>query len=120
MTLFNALINKSAADGEVNDLLHAVSSKESLKLLLEAKADINHRDSFYGETPLLHTLTHSPVPTPQHTVEFVKFMIENKADINISDRHGNTVFSYEQITENLELMKILLPVPVAPDVPKIV
>lgn len=107
---------KSAAITDINDSLHSASSKECMKLLLEAKADINHKESIHGETPVLYKINRSHVPFQEELLELIEFMIQSKADVNIPDNYGYTVFSYDSVHTE-KLMKILLPAPVAPDVP---
>ena len=75
--------------------LHLASENghlETVKFLIESKADIEAKDNLFGKTAL-------HLASENGHLETVKFLIENKANINPKDDNGNTA---------LEVVKFLI------------
>lgn len=84
---------KGYSDGKekgYTPLLYAVTEKQKydlVKLLIENNADVNHKASSDGYTPLT-------VAANRKNDTIVDLLIENGADVNASDNEGKTVLSY--------------------------
>jgi hypothetical protein len=66
-------------------ILFHVRHEESVKLLVQSKANVNHQD-FLGETVLGHVLGRSGA-----TVKFVKYLLKAKVDPFIENKRGLSV-----------------------------
>ena len=74
--------------------------KEIVKLLLEARADVNIKDK-YGEAALIYTLKYG-------YTEIVELLIEAGANVNIKDKDGLTALIYALKNGNLDIAKLLI------------
>lgn len=63
------------------------SSPQTLSVLLKAGADINAQDKF-GNTAFVYVVKH---PQAMMQLRVLDFMIDNGADPNIKNKHGQTV-----------------------------
>lgn len=99
----------AGADPEVEESLDqlraldfaAISGEVALaSLLLAHKSDVNHRQSgSYGETALMHAVFHNQKA-------FVQYLIGQGADVNITNRKGESALSYAK--GNLEIQQLLI------------
>ncbi len=84
---------KGYSDGKekgYTPLMYAVTEKQKydlVKLLIENNADVNHKASSDGYTPLT-------VAANRKNDTIVDLLIENGADVNASDNEGKTVLAY--------------------------
>nr|XP_006825634.1 PREDICTED: E3 ubiquitin-protein ligase MIB2-like [Saccoglossus kowalevskii] len=75
---------------------------EIARLLVESKADLNIKDTWYGQTALHWSAWH-------HRVEIARLLVESKAHLDIQDtRHGNTALHMAFSEENISVAKVLI------------
>jgi hypothetical protein len=76
---------------------------EMVQLLLEYKADVNHRND-YGATPLYGAC----VMSLPHTLTIVQLLLENGANPNARCTDGDTVLRAAKGNSNPEVLRLLL------------
>lgn len=94
--LYNALISykKYSSEAEKNSL-------NIIKLLLNAGVDIDIRDSFGGNTPLIYAIE-------KKYTEVVKLLIEYGADVNYENKKGKKPLNYAISSGKNEIIKLLV------------
>lgn len=93
-------VNPNLANSNHQTLLHSAiiqNNTDAADVLKKYNADINYKDNsgrsalFYAKTP-----------------ETLKWLISNKAKINITDKNGQTALHYNVINNNAEIAKYLI------------
>lgn len=96
-------VNKRNLSGE-NPLHEACSQGqiELIKLLIEAKADVNSRDKYNGYTPLIHASFGGDL-------EIVKLLIKTGADVNVAaSTTDDTALAIASFHGHTKVVKLLL------------
>jgi len=99
---------KKAIDNDINlstknTLLFFASNynqKDIVKLLLEAKADVN--------APYKEGITPLYIASELGHTEIVKLLLEAKADVNVADKNGATMLYMATAKNHTEIVKLLL------------
>lgn len=84
--------------------LHAAASEgrlEITQLLLEGKANINARDSRFGQTALIMAARYS------HDVDILRVLLAGDADIHLRDYEGLSALEWARRTQSDEIVVIL-------------
>lgn len=87
-------------------MLHLVSCSEVAKLLLEKK-DINKKNK-KGMTPLLFQILSAANSGGDDARQIVKLLIDNNADVDLSDETGQTPLWLASLYGNVEIVKMLI------------
>ncbi len=81
--------------------LHFANSIEAIQLLTEYGVHINEKDRKYGLSPL-------HIASYRKNLEVVRFLTENKGDINAKDALGRTPLFFSLGDESLELLESMI------------
>lgn len=101
-------VNPNLANSKHQTLLHSAimqNNTEAADILKRHNADINYKDNsgrsaiFYAQTP-----------------ETLKWLINNKANINLTDKNGQTALHYNVINNNTDIIKYLLKYKAEPNI----
>lgn len=80
---------------------------ETVKVLIENRANLNIRDKRKGYTPLIWAIRLSIGNKNQTMILIVKLLIEEGADFNLTDKKGYNALHYALDTRNYDIVKII-------------
>lgn len=95
--------NKPTNDGRIP--LHSAVAKKDINLislLLAHKSNPNYKNKLYMQTPLHIAMKNSV------NLTILELLLENGADLNITDKYDKTPFDYIQLEETREYLKNLI------------
>ncbi|OQR88190.1 hypothetical protein ACHHYP_07271 [Achlya hypogyna] len=70
------------------------------RMLVDRGADVNVRDSVFGQTALMHAIQ-------SNKEDFVKFLLEHKAHVHVKDAAGRSAFSFALERRNEKMLGLL-------------
>lgn len=72
-----------------------------VKLLVEAGANVNLKESRFGETPLMFAANRGQI-------QVMRYLIEKGADVNALSNNGESVLGRAALTRQIEAIKVLI------------